>query len=75
MVVLTETRLQSVTLDMGNGMRLYNCNPDVNESRRMGVAFVVKKGVEVMNIHEVRGRLGVLTVRFNGKVELNILRF
>ena len=74
-VVLTETRTMSEIYEMGRGMKIYNCNPDANESRYMGVAFVVNEmeRVEAINVVEKSGRIGIVTIRYNDKEEITIL--
>ena len=75
MAVLTETRMRSEVFEMGNGMKVYSCNPNENESKKMGVAFVVNESekIEVIKFVEKSGRIGLITIRYNGKEELSII--
>ena len=74
-VVMTETRTMSDIFEMGRGIKVYNCNPNANESRNMGVAFVINESerVEVIEVVEKSGRIGLVTIRYNDKEELTIL--
>lgn len=76
LAVITETRMPSKILEMDENTTLLNCNPDTNNYKNTGVAFIINNHTNITTSHfnEINGRIATLMVHFKSTNQsLNVI--